>query len=84
MGVSEVYSKTEEHGEWKGFRKRKSEFLCPLLLTKSNNWLILQFLPRIVSLILLEDEEELQQKDILSNNMKLRNWCVKEFVTLKH
>jgi hypothetical protein len=35
-----------------------------LSLTKLNNWFVLDFLPRIINLVQLEDEEELQKKNI--------------------
>jgi len=42
-----------------------------LYLTKSNNWFILGFLPRIINLLQLEDEEKLQQKNINESQFEI-------------
>jgi len=54
-------------------------FIYVLSLTKSNNWFIFYFLPWIINLVQLEDEEELQQKNIWSHNLELCNRLNKEY-----
>ena len=43
-------------------------FIYALSLIKSNNWFILDFLPWIINLVQLKDEEELQKKNTLGYN----------------